>query len=148
MCVGHEQKISEEQALRQELQLKLMQSEQQLSQLKITIQQNGPDVVDSPQPDIKPSELANKPRIYMPVCLPACLSVFLPVCLPACLPACLSVCLTACMSVCLSDCLPACLPWLCIFLSVYYYVSVYLFSSVLPLMVQFFFHCFSSSSSL
>jgi len=37
-----------------------MQSEQQLAQLKVTIQQNGPDVVDSPNPEIKPSESGNK----------------------------------------------------------------------------------------
>ena len=56
MLIWHEQKISEEQGLRLELQLKLMQSEQQLAQLKVTIQQNGPDVVDSPNQEIKPSE--------------------------------------------------------------------------------------------
>ena len=52
------QKIAEEQQLRQDLQVKLLQSEQQLTNIKMSINSNGPtmDLPDFSQNDIAPSE--------------------------------------------------------------------------------------------
>ena len=58
MITSRVQKIAEEQQLRQDLQVKLLQSEQQLATLKSSLS-NGPSVelIDSPvHSDITPSE--------------------------------------------------------------------------------------------
>ncbi len=74
------QKIAEEQQLRQDLQVKLLQSEQQLKKLKQNIGagmvSNGPDYNDGLPSDITPSEYhsgtcrhMSGPHVHVDTCL-------------------------------------------------------------------------------